>query len=284
MAADPSLLEEDPLFSLLDDAERRVLAELLEEERVREGNTIFAAGDPGDCLYLVHSGRVEIFVKDPTGERITFGIADKGDLFGELAAFESGPRTTNAYAMENCIVFKLNRAALHHFILHKPDAALDLMAMMAKRIHSSEEVLRGGTRQNPNIEIEQELSWVQHLANNITEFSGSLTAVFLHVMLFVMWIGINLNLVVGIPAFDPYPFGLLTMAVSLEAIFLSVFVLLAQNLQATKDKIRGDIEYQVNLRAELEIQQLHEKFDAMNARILERLHRIERPGSSSYSL
>lgn len=284
MPADPSLLEESPLFALLDDAERRALAELLEEERVREGNTIFASGDPGDCLYLVHSGRVEIFVKDPTGERITFSIADKGDLFGELAAFESGPRTTNAYALDNCIVFKLNRAALHHFILRKPDAALDLMATMAKRIRSSEEVLLGGTRQNPNLEIEQELNWVQHLANKITEFSGSLTSVLLHCVLFVGWIGVNLDVFPGLPAFDPYPFGLLTMAVSLEAIFLSVFVLLAQNLQAAKDKIRGDIEYQVNLRAELEIQQLHEKFDAMNARILERLHRIERPGSSSYSL
>jgi CRP/FNR family cyclic AMP-dependent transcriptional regulator len=284
MPAETSLLEESPLFSLLDDAERRVLAELLEEERVREGNTIFASGDPGDCLYLVHSGRVEIFVKDPTGERITFSIADKGDLFGELAAFESGPRTTNAYALENCILFKLNRAALHHFILRKPDAALDLMATMAKRIRSSEEVLLGGTRQNPNIEIEQELKWVQRVANKIAEFSGSMSSVVVHVALFVTWIVINLGYVPGIAPFDPYPFGLLTMAVSLEAIFLSVFVLLAQNLQAAKDKIRADIEYQVNLRAELEIQQLHEKFDAMNARILERLHRIERPASSSYSL
>ncbi len=93
---------------------------------------------------------------------------------------------------------------------------------------------------------------------------------------FFVWIGLNLGIVPGVPAFDPYPFGLLTMAVSLEAIFLSIFVLLSQNVQAAKDRIRGDVEYEVNLRAEMEIAEMHLKVDNLHDRVLERLHRIEK--------
>jgi CRP/FNR family transcriptional regulator, cyclic AMP receptor protein len=276
MPADESLLADVPLFALLDADERRSLASVLEQHSVKAGETIFRLGDPGDCLYVVRQGRVEIFVKETTGERIVFTIVEPGDLFGELAIFDNGPRSANAVALEDSEMLVLDREALHLFIRSKPDAAMDLMAVMAKRIRSADDLLRYRFSRNPNEEIEEELSWVQKLANFIAEFSGSMTFLFLNAGAFLVWIIINLEFIPFLPAFDPYPFGLLTMAVSLEAIFLSIFVLLAQNLQAAKDRIRGDVEYEINLRAELEVAELHQKVDEMNARLLERLQKIEK--------
>ena len=79
-----------------------------------------------------------------------------------------------------------------------------------------------------------------------------------------------------IPQFDPFPFGLLTMIVSLEAIFLSIFVLISQNRQSEKDRVRSNIDYEVNVKAEMEIAQLHDKTDRLKERMLETLAQFER--------
>ena len=276
MAADENLLADVPLFALLDAEERKSLASVLGHTSVKAGETIFHFGDPGDCLYVLRLGRVEIFIKEMTGERIVFTVAEPGELFGELAIFDNGPRSASAVALEDSEMLVLDRGALQLFIRSKPDAAMDLLAVMAKRIRGADELLRYRFSRNPNEEIEEELSWVQRLANFIAEFSGSMTFLFMNAGLFFLWIVVNLGFIPKLIPFDPYPFGLLTMAVSLEAIFLSIFVLLAQSLQAAKDRIRGDVEYEVNLKAELEVAELHQKFDEMNAKLLERLQRIEK--------
>jgi len=276
MPADETLLADIPLFSLLDGEERVSLASILEEHRAKTGEIIFHQGDPGDCFYVVRSGKVELYVKDHTGEKIVFTVAEGGDIFGELAIFDSGPRSATAEVVEDCELLILDHDALQHFIRSKPDASMDILAVMAKRIRAADEILRNRFSRNPNEEIEEELDWVQRLANFIAKFSGSMSFLFINIAVFFAWIVVNLNFVPYVDAFDPYPFGLLTMAVSLEAIFLSIFVLLAQNLQSEKDRIRGNVEYQVNLRAELEVSALHDKVDLMTARILDRLQRVER--------
>ncbi len=275
MATNESLLAEVPLFSLLDADERKALAGVLEEFSVKKDVLIFSQGDPGDCLYVVRKGKVEIYIKEKTGERIILDRSEVGDLFGELAIFDKGSRSANALAIEDTEMLVLNREALRLFVHQRPDAALDLLAVMAKRIRTTNQILRGRAAKNPNDEMAEELGWQLRFANFIATYSGSMPFLYCNAVLFFSWITINLGVFPGIAPFDPYPFGLLTMAVSLEAIFLSIFVLLAQNLQMEKQKIRDDIEYDVNLRAELEIAELHDKFDLMNEKILDRLQRIE---------
>ncbi len=275
MPADERLLAEVQLFARLDEEERRALAESLDHEKVPAGKQVFAYGDPGECLYIVRSGQVEIFLKEPTGEKIVLKTIGPGELFGELAVFDEGPRSAYAVALEESEMLVLDRATLERFVQQRPHAALDLLAVMAQRVRATNEVVRGRTAKNPNVEIQEELSWQLRAASFIAQFSGSMAFLYLNATYFTVWIVINLGLVPGVRPFDPFPFGLLTMSVSLEAIFLTIFVLLAQNLQSAKDKIRGDIEYEVNLRAEVEVAQLHEKLDQVNARILERLHRLE---------
>jgi len=276
MAPNENALADIPLFALLDAEERRELAAHLTEHDVKKGDFVFSQGDPGDCLYVVRSGEIEIFSQTPTGEKIVLDVADAGDVFGELAIFDAGPRSASAIVTEDAAMVALDRGALQMFLRKQPDAALDLLAVMARRLRQTNELVRGRVARNANAEIEGEMSWVQRLANFIAEFSGSMTFLFLNAGFFLVWIVSNIGLIPGFEPFDPFPFGLLTMAVSLEAIFLSIFVLLSQNLQAAKDRIRGDIEYEVNLKAELEVAHLHEKVESMSARILERLHRLER--------
>lgn len=276
MPANESLLSEVQFFAGLDEDGRRALAERMSSVCFAAGDTVFNFGDPGDALYIVWSGKVEIFLEDKTGERITFFIAEKGDLLGEISCFDEGPRTTCALVLEDCELFMLERLDLLQFLTTQPEAALHLLAVMGRRVRETNKLLVGRVSRNTNIEIEQQLTNFQKIANFIAEYSGSLRFLGLNALIFFGWILINLEGLPGIPVFDPYPFGLLTMVVSLEAIFLSIFVLLAQNLQAAKDRLRGDIEYEVNLKAELEIAQLHEKVDVLQAELLKRLQVLDR--------
>ncbi|MBI3243951.1 MAG: DUF1003 domain-containing protein [Chloroflexi bacterium] len=276
MPADETMLSEVPFFQLLDDDERKALAAVLDQTNVKQGDTIFKFGDPGDSLYLIRAGKVELFAKDHTGGKIVFNVAEPGDLFGELSLLDNGPRTATALALEDTDLLVLDRDDLLLFIRSEPHAALDMLAVMGQRIRKTDELLRGRVSRNVNEEVADKRTVVQKAADWIAEFSGSIPFLMLHIVVFAIWITWNIHLVPGLAVFDPFPFGLLTMAVSLEAIILSVFVLLSQNRQVAKDRIRSDIEYEVNLKAELEVAQLHEKVDDLHAEVLARLHNLEK--------
>ena len=272
MPTDAALLAEVPLFKLLDDDERAALAEHLDVVRQPAGRVMWEVGEPGDSLFVVRSGEVEIFVKDDTGERIVLERPTTGDYFGELSLLDEGGRSASVVVTKDLEALCLDRGGLEKFLSMKPAAALDMLAAMGHRLRQTGEMLRHTASRNVNEEMEDKRTTVQKSADWIAEFSGSISFLLIHVALFTVWIVWNALPEVG---FDPYPYGLLTMCVSLEAIFLSVFVLLSQNRQAAKDRVRADIEYGVNLKAELEIAHLHEKLDRLNSQSLARLQTIE---------
>jgi uncharacterized membrane protein len=147
---------------------------------------------------------------------------------------------------------------------------------MGRRLRTTVERLRHTASRNVNEQIPESSKLLHRVIDAIAEFAGSIPFLMIHVVLFTVWLVVNSIHIPGIPQFDPYPFGFLTLSVSLEAIFLSVFVLLSQNRQTAKDRLRSDIEYDVNLKAELEIAHLHEKLDRLTAESLARLERIQR--------
>ena len=269
------LLPRVPLFKLLDPDERADLERSLERRTFPPGERIFNIGEPGDSLYIVGSGNVELFVKDNTGTKIVLTVCGGGDIFGELSLFDGGARTASAICLDETELFELDRERLLAFLQRHPDAALDLLSTMGQRIRSTDEILRRRVARNINLEMEVRSTTLEKIADIIAEFSGSITFLVLNAVWFFVWI--VWNVVPRIPHFDPYPFGFLTMVVSLEAIFLSIFVLVSQNRQAEKDRLRADSEYEVNLKAELEITQLHEKMDFLTEEILARVPRRERP-------
>jgi uncharacterized membrane protein len=275
MRPEADLLKAVPLFQFLDEHEREELASNLEVVQFAKGQTIFNYGDPGDAIYVISSGEVEVFFKNDTGERIVLELATRGSFFGELSLLDNGTRSASVIALKETETLRLGRADLEKFLQLHPEAAMDLLAAMGRRHRFTVEQLRHTATRNVNEEISDKRTLVQKSADWIAEFAGSITFLLIHVVFFGLWLGLNWIPIPGIPQFDPYPFGFLTLSVSLEAIFLSVFVLLSQNRQAAKDRVHADIEYDVNLKAELEIAHLHEKVDRLTCDVLMRLERLQ---------
>ncbi|MDB4990708.1 MAG: hypothetical protein JWN04_5886 [Myxococcaceae bacterium] len=267
-----------PLFALLAEDARLSLAERIEEVHEVANTALFHAGDPGDALYIVLEGEVEIFFKNATGERFLLQRASAGDFFGEISLLDGGPRTASALVTQPLHALIVDRGDLEQFLASCPSAAMDLMAAMGKRMRETALLLRGTASRNVNIEAEDKRSRVQKAADWISDFSGSLPFLFIHLVIFALWIGLNVRPLANtfIGGWDVYPFGLLTMSVSLEAIILSVFVLLSQSRQAARDRVRNDVEYEINLKAELEVSHLHEKVDRLYEQVLRRLSTLER--------
>ena len=276
MSADAALLAEVPLFQLLDLDERVELATHLDVIKFPVGHVVFHYGEPGDAIYIVRSGEAELSFQNDTGEKIVLEKAARGDFFGELAFLDGGSRSATVQVTQELEAFEMNRADLNLYLKRHPEAALDLLGALGKRLRATSETLRHTATRNVNEETEDRRTAVQKAADWIAEFSGSIPFLVLHAGFFALWIGWNV-LAPERLRFDSYPFNFLTMCVSLEAIFLSVFVLLSQNRQSAKDHVRADIEYEVNLRAELEIAHLHKKIDQLNVDLLAKLGALAGP-------
>jgi uncharacterized membrane protein len=274
MPCDPGLFADIELFKLLDEDERRELAQVVDETRLPAGQILFHAGEPGESLFVVQSGEVELFIKDNAGQKIVLTTAQPGDTFGELSMLDSGPRTATALALTDSDLLVLDRGDLVLLFQRRPETALAMLAAMSGMTRKADQLLRTRVSRNVNEEMEEQVTRLQRMADWLAEFSGSIPFLLSHAIWFALWVGINT--IGSDPAFDPFPFGLLTMIVSLEAIFLSCFVLISQNRQAEKDKVRADIEYDVNIKAELEVAHLHEKTDRMYEEMLSRFDKLEK--------
>lgn len=280
MPCDPNLLAAIRMFEHLNEDDRIALADVIDELKVPEGHTLFQAGDPGDSLFIMKSGEIELFIKDTAGQKIVLTTAQPGDMFGELAMLDTGPRTATALALSQSDVLVLDRSDLVLLFRRKPEAALHMLAALSGLTRKADELLRTRVSRNVNEEMEVHSTALEKIADAIAWFSGSMPFLMINGGWFIIWVIVN-TLPVGIPAFDPYPFGLLTMIVSLEAIFLSCFVLISQNRQAEKDHVRSDIEYEVNIKAELEIAHLHEKTDKIYENMMARFEKLEKAVSSA---
>src|SRR5437588_1595541 len=263
------------LFELLDKEELGELAAVIDSQMLAAGETLFNAGDFGESLYIVNYGEVELSIKDTAGQKIVLKVATEDDLFGEISMLDNRPRSATAVALMDTELFVLDRDDLLLLFQKKPDAGLNMLASMGDMLRETDQLLRTRVSRNVNDEFEEKLTPLQRISDWIAWFSGSMHFLLLNGLWFVVWIAIN-TMPLGVNQFDPYPFGLLTMIVSLEAIFLSCFVLISQNRQSEKDHIRSDIEYDVNIQAELEIAHLHEKTDHIHEQMLERFSHLEK--------
>ncbi len=285
VGCDPRLLASVKLFELLSEEDCLALAAVVDSIHVEAGQTLFEAGHPGESLFVVRSGEVELFIRDNTGQKIVLTNCIEGDLFGELALLDRGARTATAVALADSELLELDREDLLLLFRRHPDSAVSMLAAVTGMMRKADELLRSRVSRNVNAEVEEQLTPLQKVADWIAWFSGSMPFLIVNAIWFAIWIVIN-TIDIGLRRFDPYPFGLLTMIVSLEAIFLSCFVLVSQHRQAEKDRVRSDIEYEVNVKAELEVAHLHEKTDRMYEQMLARFatlqkelrERSERPG------
>ena len=269
------------LFNMLDKEDQVALADVVDYEQLEAGQTLFQTGDPGDSLFIVHSGEIELYIKDTAGQKIVLTTARPGEMFGELALLDSGPRSATALALMDSGLLILDRDDLLLLFQKRPDAALHMLAAMSGMTRKADQLLRTRVSRNVNEEVQENLGVLQKIADLLAWFSGSMPFLLSHTVWFAIWILLNTLILpkdpeTGQRGFDPFPFGLLTMIVSLEAIFLACFVLISQNRQAQKDKVRADIEYDVNIKAELEVAHLHEKTDRLYEEMLARFVKLEK--------
>ncbi len=272
---EPDLLRNIPLFALLDDMEIAELSTQLDEKQFLAGQVIFSTADEGGTMFVVQSGRIELFIHDANNEYVCLGFVEPGDLFGELSLLDNERRSAGAKAVENTTLYVVDRHDLEMLVKSHPPAALDMMAMLGKRIREADILVRDRVvSRNVNAELPISNTFGERLSDILTRIAGDIRFVYLNLFWFGAWIFVNTRIIPGLKPFDPFPFGLLTMIVSLEAIFLSLFVLISQNRQTAREKVRNDIEYSVNIKAELEIRELRQQIDDLQQLLLGHLSKL----------
>jgi CRP/FNR family cyclic AMP-dependent transcriptional regulator len=267
------LLSHIPLFSRLDPCDQADLHAMMKRERFEPNQTIFWLGDRGDSFYLLESGQALVTVPNSKGEHVTIASVGPGGFFGEISLLDGGVRTATVRAAEPTTTFSLSRSALREFLLKNPSAGIDILAVMGQRLRANNEVLRQSTNPNEAFAQTRVTLW-QRISDVIATVAASQWFTVFHVCWFGAWILLNIigAFMTNPPkmfAFDPFPFGLLTMVVSLEAIFLSIFVMVSQNRQSEKDRLRTDLDFQVNVKAETEIVGMSRRLEDIEAMLKE---------------
>jgi CRP/FNR family transcriptional regulator, cyclic AMP receptor protein len=186
-----------------------------------------------------------------------------GDIFGEVSLLDGGSRTAWVVALSEAEVLRLDRQHFEDYVRQYPPAALNLLSVAARRLRKSDEMIRRTVTRNANDVAEQQGTVLSRVADAVPSFTGSIGSLAFHALFLGGWIAINLSVIAGLKAFDPYPFEFLSVIVSLEAIFLTLFVLTSQNRQRTRDRIRSDIEFESSINTETKIAFLHEKIDRL---------------------
>ena len=263
MATDPAILMEVAHLRELSDSERAALAERIDLLSYPAGQNIFSFGDPGHALYIVRSGEVEIYLKNDQGEKIVVETSTAGDIFGEVSLLDNGPRTAWVTAITDVEVLRLDRQHFEDYVRQYTPAALNLLSVAARRLRKSDEFIRRTVTRNVNDVTREQGTLVTRLADAVPAITGSVPSVVFHVLFFAAWISVNVGLWHVARAFDPYPFEFMSVIVSLEAIFLTLFVLTSQKSQRARDRVRSDIEFESSINTELKIAHLHEKIDRL---------------------
>jgi uncharacterized membrane protein len=269
------MIGEVPIFGLLDDEEREALAQMMNSRDFKQGETVFHYGDPGGEIFILRSGHVELFVENTDGEKIVLSENEQGDVIGELSFLDGGPRTATAVAREDTQMLVLDRVRLLDFIDQHPHAAMDVLTVIGRRLRATDELLRTQVSRNPNVEEEDRLTFGQRIADKVASFGGSWTFIIIFGVILAIWVIFNSTALLA-KHFDPYPYILLNLFLSMIASIQAPVIMMSQNRQSAKDRLKSDLDYEVNLKAELEVAHLHRKVDHIYERIEDHFAKLER--------
>lgn len=270
MPCDPHVFADVPFFSLLDDAERAVLAEQVSISRYAAKQRIYKSGDPGGRAYIVISGKVKLFSVDEDKQEILIDTPSQGDFFGLASLLDATAHCTTAIALEETLVIEVERDDLAALLEKKPQAGLDLLAMVGKHFHAAQLLVQARATRNPNEEYQESETVGDRLADRVARFGGSWAFISTFGVLLVSYT--TANVLLSDRAWDPYPFILLNLFLSMLAAVQAPIIMMSQNRQDAKDRLRSELDYRVNLKAELEISSLLGKME----RVEDRLEGIER--------
>lgn len=259
-----------PLFASLDDEAARELRSLLHVEQVRSGTELFHHGDTGDAMYLIETGRVRIHVIDTTGHDVTLAELAGGDFFGEMALLDGKPRSADATVLEDSRLAILEREDFLSFVRENPDVALEMLSAVTDRLRRTDELLRQRVSRNANEEEAARLTVADRLADTFAEFGGSWPFIIVTAVLITIWLFMNIWLPEG-SRFDPKPYELLGLVLGIVAGIQAPIIIRSQNRQAEKNRLRADLDFQVNLKNELSLAEVLRRLDVLESERLPKL-------------
>ena len=258
-----------PLFASLDDEAASELRNLLSDRVVAQNTRLFRKGDIGDGMYLIESGRVRISIHDDDEQELTLAELAQGDFFGEMSIIDGRQRSADAHVIEDARLAVLSRDAFLSFVRTNPDVALEMLAALTDRLRRTDELLRSRVSRNVNEEAKARLTLADRAADLIAEFGGSWKFILLSIALIVLWIIFNSYLLVS--GFDPKPYAMLNLVLAVIAGMQAPIIMMSQNRQGEKDRLRADLDYQVNLKNELSLAEVLRRLDVLESERLPKL-------------
>jgi uncharacterized membrane protein len=259
MECTPDVLKHVPLFSLLDDEELKVLAGQVEIKEFRARQRIYKMGDPNGLAYVMVTGRVRVSTIDEDHQEVVVDEPSHGEFFGFASMLEKTPHQTTATAIDDTTCIEVSRDDIATLLQRKPMAGMDMLTVLGKQFHASQQLVRLRATRNANEVIEEEATSGERLADEVVSFGGSWKFISGFAVAIVAYAAVNV--VLAGKAWDPYPFILLNLMLSLLAAIQAPLIMMSQNRQDMKDRLRSELDYSVNRRAEAEIQGLSRKLN-----------------------
>jgi CRP/FNR family cyclic AMP-dependent transcriptional regulator len=265
MSCDPEALKHVPLFALLDDEETAVLAGQVELKKFAPRQRIYKMGDAAGQAYVMVSGRVRVTTLDQDHQEVIVDEPSHGEFFGFASMLEQTPHQTSAIALEETACLEVTRQDISVLLQRKPLAGMDMLTVLGRQFHASQQLVRLRANRNPNEVIEKESTLGERLADTVARFGGSWAFIIVFMVFSTIYVGVNVLLRKS--AWDPYPFILLNLFLSLLAAIQAPVIMMSQNRQDTKDRLRSELDFDVNRRAESEIQGLARKLNLLGDQI-----------------
>ena len=265
MACNPSVLRQVPLFALLDDEETAVLAGQVEIKTFAPRQRIYKMGDPGGQAYVMVSGSVRLTTIDEDHQEVVVDQPAQGEFFGFASMLEQTPHQTTAIAQEETVCLEVDRHDISVLLERKPMAGMDMLTVLGRQFHASQKLVRVRASRNPNQVIEEEETFGERIADIVASFGGSWTFIISFAIVLITYA--STNVLLRHRAWDPYPFILLNLFLSMLAAIQAPVIMMSQNRQDKKDRLRGELDYEVNRRAEVEIQGLARKMNLLGDKI-----------------
>jgi CRP/FNR family cyclic AMP-dependent transcriptional regulator len=265
MACNPEILRQVPLFALLDDDETAVLAGQVEVKNFAARQRIYKIGDLGERAYVLVSGAVRVTTVDEDHQEVIVDQPSPGEFFGFASMLEQTPHQTTATAEEEAVCLEVDRHDIQTLLERKPHAGMDMLTVLGKQFHASQQLVRLRAARNPNEVIEEEETFGERIADIVASFGGSWTFIITFAVVLVSYSSANVWL--GHRAWDPYPFILLNLFLSMLAAIQAPIIMMSQNRQDKKDRLRSELDFDVNRRAESEIQGLARKMNMLGEKL-----------------
>jgi CRP/FNR family cyclic AMP-dependent transcriptional regulator len=265
MACNPEKLRNVPLFSLLDDDEMAVLAAQVDLKTFPPRSRIYKMGEQSTAAYVLLDGKVRVTTVDEDHQEVIVDEPGEGEFFGFASMLQQSLHQTTAHALEESTCLEISRDDILILLERKPHAGMDLLTTLGRQFHAAQNLVRARANRNPNEVIEEETTLGQRIADQVARFGGSWAFILSFLALLVVYTTVNIGLAKR--AWDPYPFILLNLFLSMLAAIQAPVIMMSQNRQDIKDRVRGELDFDVNRRAEWEIQQLAHKLSLLDDKI-----------------